>query len=561
MYKEKVVAITLLVLICATVLPLLSVPTNAVPDENTHIAAIESYIAEEMRANRIPGLSVGIVEDNEVVYLRGFGKADSQGRQITPQTSFIIGSMSKSFTALAIMQLVEAGKIKLDKPVQQYIPWFSLADPEASTQITVRNLLNQTSGISNIAGLRQCVGTGDKSIEQAVQELSKTELAHPAGTKFQYSNANYVVLGLLVEAVSGEPYEQYIRENIFEPLEMYNSFTSQTEATKNGMTAGYRRWFGLTVPSVLPYLHHGIPSGYIISSAKDMTHFLIANLNDGIYGDISILSPDGIAELHRPVAEAGSEFYGMGWVIGSFNGVPTIWHHGSTPNYHSSMLIQPEENRAIVVLTNVGLFEVWHIGLSRVIAEGIASILRDQSPSDYGSSIGTRYLIADIIIAVITALVILFIILLPRWRRRLDAQPPEGNIALARRIILPLVVDFSWPLAILIGLPGITHIPSWSFWVLYQPDLTYWLIAIASLTLFKAVTRLWLSYSVIRQVMGGLGGRNIILSAASVEVLFLALLFVVMFATPSSSTFVIGLMALALLFETIAYPVRLTRTS
>ncbi|GAI93447.1 unnamed protein product, partial [marine sediment metagenome] len=179
--------------------------------------------------------------------------------------------MSKFFTALAVMQLVEAGRLDLDTPVQRYIPEFRLADQEISTETTVRNLLSQTSGISNMAGLKQCLGTGNKTIEQAVQELNTTKPAYSVGTKFQYSNANYIVLGLLIEAVSGESYGQYIHQHIFEPLEMRNSFTSQKQAMQHGMATGYRRWFGSPVSTDLPYLRHGIPSGYIISCAEDMT--------------------------------------------------------------------------------------------------------------------------------------------------------------------------------------------------------------------------------------------------------------------------------------------------
>src|SRR5215204_4632700 len=101
-------------------------------------AAIERFVRKEMAAQRIPGLALGIVKGDRIAYLRGFGKADESGRAVTPQTPFILGSVSKSFTALAIMQLVEAGKIELDAPVQRYLPWFRVADEEASAQITVR---------------------------------------------------------------------------------------------------------------------------------------------------------------------------------------------------------------------------------------------------------------------------------------------------------------------------------------------------------------------------------------------------------------------------------------
>jgi len=110
-------------------------------------AAIDHYVQKEMKQTRMPGVALGVVKADEIVHLKGFGKADSSGRAVRPQTPFIIGSLSKSFTALAIMQLVEAGKLELDAPVQRYLPWFRVADEEASARITVRELLNHTSGL------------------------------------------------------------------------------------------------------------------------------------------------------------------------------------------------------------------------------------------------------------------------------------------------------------------------------------------------------------------------------------------------------------------------------
>ena len=168
-------------------------------------AAIERFVQDEMAAQRIPGLALGIVENDRITYLRGFGKADDSGRPVTPKTPFIIGSLSKSFTALAIMQLVEAGKIELDAPVQRYLPWFRVADEGASAGITVRHLLNQTSGLSTKTG-RTFQGNGDISdaaLEKTVRKLSSVELTAPVGKTYQYSTVNYAVLGLIVQTVAG----------------------------------------------------------------------------------------------------------------------------------------------------------------------------------------------------------------------------------------------------------------------------------------------------------------------------------------------------------------------
>ena len=213
---------------------LVSKPGSETPAANgastgPNYAEIESFVQGEMASQRVPGLALGIVEDGRVAYVRGFGKADDSGRAVTPQTPFIIGSVAKSFTALAIMQLVEANKIDLDAPVQRYLPWFRVADEKASAEITVQHLLNHTSGISTKTG-RSYQGDGDTSdtaLEQAVRKLKSAELSAPVGSKHQYSTINYSVLGLIVQTVAGQSYESYVQAKILDPLQMHNSFTSE----------------------------------------------------------------------------------------------------------------------------------------------------------------------------------------------------------------------------------------------------------------------------------------------------------------------------------------------
>jgi len=183
-------------------------------------AKIDMYAQAQLEKSRIPGLALGIVQGDQIVHLKGIGRADDSGRAVTPQTPFCIGSTSKSFTALAIMQLVEAGKIELDAPVQRYIPWFRVADPVASARITVRQLLNQTSGLTEAAGKGAVIGAGPETLEQAVRDLCTAELNRPVGISFEYSNLNYLTLGLVVQMVSQEPYEIYLQQHIFEPLEI-----------------------------------------------------------------------------------------------------------------------------------------------------------------------------------------------------------------------------------------------------------------------------------------------------------------------------------------------------
>src|SRR5438034_6655924 len=154
-----------------TVLPVAAAPQTGAPD----IASIDAYVSAQVQADHIPGVALGLVHNDQIVHLRGFGSADQSGRAVTPHTPFILASLSKSFTALAIMQLVEAGKVELDAPVQRYLPWFRVADEEASGAITVRHLLHHTSGLSTKPGrsYQGNGGTSDAAREKAVRKLSR----------------------------------------------------------------------------------------------------------------------------------------------------------------------------------------------------------------------------------------------------------------------------------------------------------------------------------------------------------------------------------------------------
>jgi CubicO group peptidase (beta-lactamase class C family) len=457
----------------------------------TDIAAIDAYVTAQMRSMRIPGLALGIAKGNQVIYLRGYGVADPTGRPVTPQTPFVIGSITKSFTALAVMQLVEQGKVELDAPVQRYIPWFRLADPNTSADVTIRHLLNHTSGIPRFVGRELLVGMGDKTMEQRVRELNSVVLTQP-GAAFQYSNTNYLVLGLVIQMVSGQCYEEYIQQHILDPLEMHHSFLSEADAMQNGMAKGYRWWFGLPLPADLPYLPDALPAGFLLSSSEDMAHYLIAHLNGGQYAKTSILSPASVAELHRPEAVIGSTdaCYGMGWVTESINRVAMLTHPGDTASFHADMIMLPESQWGIIVLTNtnnalVGQVEAAGKLGTWYIAAGVAGLLVGRRPHTSRLGARTFYLVLDIAITLLFALQVWSLVrLLQRWRQPLPQQP----LALARRVVLPLAYEIAVPLRVITGLPKWTD-ASWSILRLYAPDLAFWSLIMLPFSLTIGVLR------------------------------------------------------------------------
>jgi CubicO group peptidase (beta-lactamase class C family) len=438
------------------------------------------------------------VQGEHIVHLQGFGKADDAGRAVTPQTPFFIGSITKSFTALAVMQLVEAGKVQLDAPIQQYLSWFRVADPAASAEITVRQLLNQTSGLSTNSGRDALVGSEAETLEQAVRNLRTAKLVSPAGTSYNYSNANYMILGLLIQIVSQEPYREYIQQHIFQPLEMGRSYTSPDAARRAGLATGYRYWFGLPVAFNAPYLAATLPAGLLISTAEDLSHYLSMYLGGGTYHGNEVLSAGGIAQMERPAPQTGSARYGMGWTVGMLGGVKVIWHSGDEPNFHTGMYLIPEGNWGVIVLENVNSSNPVATSQIRTPEEGVTRLVSGaQAPDATGIALG--YIVFDLVVAITIAVQIWSLVRLVRGRSR--PELPMGGLSHLESSgslwLLPLVWEIGIPAGIWFAIP-LQADASWGVVWLFAPDLTAASIAIAGLFLLTGVVRLAMTSSRLR---------------------------------------------------------------
>jgi CubicO group peptidase (beta-lactamase class C family) len=472
---------------------------------DSEFSAIDEFVEGEMGAQRIPGLALGVVQGDHILHLRGFGEADSSGRAVTPQTPFIIGSVAKSFTALAIMQLVEARKIDLDAPVQRYVPWFRVADEEASAKITVRHLLNQTSGLSTKTG-RSFQGNGDTSdsaLESAVRKLGTVELTAPVGTKHQYSTINYSVLGLIVQTVSGQSYETYIQKSIFDPLGMHQSFTSEAAARSHGLATGHNYLFGRPRVADESYNRGLIPAGYLISSAEDMTHYLIAQLNDGRYGRAAVVSPSGITELHRPAVAtpAADTSYGMGWFVGPVNGIPAVFHQGETFTYHANVVLVPRSRQGVIVLMNAeNSLDLFTRGRMGTVAEGVVSLLQGQEPPSPPSRlpIFVAYALLLAVIAVQLGGMIRSVAALRRGRAPRRRLGPWWHLGGS------LLVNLGWTVLILVLVPQ--RLLGLPLPVLAQglPDFAYVLLVSGLVALAWGIVRTGWAYAALRTERRGL---------------------------------------------------------
>jgi len=475
--------------------PLVAASPTSTPD----IARIDAFVRQQVQRHGIPGLALALVDGDQIVHLGGYGKADQSGRPVTPQTPFVLASVSKSITALAIMQLVEAGKVELDAPVQRYLPTFRVADPVAAQQITLRHLLQHTSGIPE----QGCQNNrfGAKTLAEFVDALQTIELDAPVGARHFYCSGNYNMLGRIVEVVAGQSFADYIQQQIFAPLAMRHSFTTEPAARQDGLAQGYHWLFGVPVPTDYPYDVPQAPSGFLIASAEDMAHFLIAQLNGGRYGSATVLSPQGVTAMHAPGVTIGPDrgTYGLGWVTRSIGGVPTVQHAGDHPNFHTLIFIQPETRRGAVLLINAQNM-LASGGAFKEIEAGVARLLAGQEPAPASSlSLPSLYLIVDVVLGSLLLLALWPLLRMRRWAQWLRQQQAAEQLRWLR-IGLRLGWEFALPLTLLIGTRLLLHAvgaQSWAEGLLLFPDFGAWLWVFSLLVLLTGATRLVLLWRVL----------------------------------------------------------------
>ena len=355
-------------------------------------AALEKYIQERMDANQVPGLAIAVLKKGEPAWIRGYGKA-APGRAVKPETAFMLDSVSKSFTALAVSQLIEQGKINPKAPIQQYLPQFHLADEEKATAITVEHLLHHSSSLSQHESYS--TSREKQSLEERMLLLGQLDTEGVPGQAYQYANLNYVLLGLIVEMVSGQQYEAYIQQHIFLPLQMHHGFTNQQEAKAKGAAEGYRLWFGFPQVANIDYPEDNLPSGHLMASAADLAHYLQMLLHKGQYNEIRLL---GEGEAKKLLTPADNSFYARGWKRGEVEGIPSIYHGGTVANYHSFVAMDPEGEWAYAVLMNVNSFLA--SSQIRSVAEGVAPLLAGRAAPKQVLTVTTLYLLVNVLVLV-----------------------------------------------------------------------------------------------------------------------------------------------------------------
>ena len=263
------------------------------PDGAAAYARLDEYVAAQLERARIPGAALVVVEGDRVAHLAAFGRSGPSGEPVTPQTPFCVGSLSKSFTAVAVLQLMDRGLLDLDASVQRYLPWFEVAEGGAAARVTLRHLLTHTSGLSTRSGRRS--GAEEQPLAHAVRGLARFELVASPGERFEYSNANYQVLGAVIEAITGTGYADYVEHRSFDPLGLRHAHTRGASAVADHLATGHRYWFGLPVAEErVPNPIAALPSGGLMLGAEDLGRYLLAWVGGGAIGPSRVLSPASV---------------------------------------------------------------------------------------------------------------------------------------------------------------------------------------------------------------------------------------------------------------------------
>ncbi|QBD81625.1 class A beta-lactamase-related serine hydrolase [Ktedonosporobacter rubrisoli] len=470
-----------------------------------NFARIDAFITAGMQEKRIPGVQVAIIQNDHVVHLKGFGQANDEGMKVTPQTPFMIASSSKPITALAIMQLVEAGKVQLDAPVQRYLPWWRLSDPVQSSRVTIANLLDHTSGISGSLGGKDWLSDPSKrnwSLEDGVRSFHSSSFVHAVGTTFEYSNANYETLGLIVQTISGEEFGTYVKQHIFSPLHMNHSTLSLKEAQQEGLQQGYTWYFGFPRSTQNLYLPALGPAGMVISTAEDLSHLLVAQMNGGRYEGTSILSPQGIARMYagNPHASFGPEGaaldlkgnYGLGWFNGSIAGVPAIYHLGTIVNYASLLVMEPQHHLGAVILMNVNEASLPTQEPIMYMQNNLTRLLAGSEPyTAPGLNVQSFYLYADSTLFVWAIYLLWSAGRLRRWSS-MFGQRLQSALSRKRSLLLAslrVTWEVGLALLLLLGIPIVLGGISWLDLPGMFPDLGWALLLLSLLTLLIGIVR------------------------------------------------------------------------
>ncbi|MDX1934050.1 MAG: serine hydrolase [Capsulimonadales bacterium] len=309
---------------------------------------IDDIVRMTMERQHIPGLSLVVVRSGKIVKRQGYGFANQEwGIRATPETVYQIGSITKTFTAVGVLLLRDEGKLSLDDPLGNYVP----EAPVAWRSVPLRRLLEHTSGIPGEIGnegIERLLHDPSFTPTKTLTLVKDTDLMFAPGTRWNYSNMGYYLLGLVLERVSGKPCARFFRERIFQPLGLSRTSANDSASLIPGRASGYRfadgRYFNAEpVPPAIPFT-----AGYLLSTVDDLIRW------DASVAAGRLLSSRTVSEMWRPVrlSDGSEETYGLGWIVGKWRNRGYVGHSGGIHGFSSFLLRLPEENITVALLCN-----------------------------------------------------------------------------------------------------------------------------------------------------------------------------------------------------------------
>ncbi len=325
-------------------------------------ADLGDYIQAKMPEWNTPGIAVGVTQGEKIIYSAGFGSRDrEQGLPVTPQTLFGNASTSKAFTATALAMLVDSGLLSWDTPVREYLPRFRLLDPWAADQVTLRDMLSHRTGMPRHDKVWY---NSTAPRRELVDSLGYLEPNCAFRTTYQYNNLMYVTAGYILEQVTGQSWEEFIRARIFAPLGMNRSnFSVLTSQQSGDYALPYETADGKITPIPFRVVDNLGPAGGINSCVEDMLIWLQFLLRGGVHAGQRLVSEKNLRETQSPQMLAQSflpgqhpevplSAYGMGWFIEPYRGYRTVYHVGSLDGFYAYISLLPEADTGVVVFTN-----------------------------------------------------------------------------------------------------------------------------------------------------------------------------------------------------------------
>ncbi|MGM0851958.1 MAG: serine hydrolase [Bacillota bacterium] len=347
---------------------------HARAESDNQIELLERFMNESMEEYGIPGASLAIIQEGKLMFQQSWGE-QSKGAPVTKDTLFTIGSVSKPLTSLAIMRLVDDKKIELDQEIDHYLHAFHYNRNRFDKKITIRHLLTHSSGITSYDGLEIADRNlrGKNAIDVAVQKLNNVNLSYEPGEVHQYSAANYLLLGKIIENITKQTFSEYMDDEIFSVIGMDRTVSNFEAAKVLGYQPGYQSWFGKPMKSRGFFDDSGAPYGYMVSTTGDMAKFIKFLLEGG--GDI--LSKDSFDTYTSPHYHRKEDmYYGLGWRISTEVDNSYYFHGGETPDSRAELFINPQQDYGFILLTNKNNFSevlstVWmRDGIKMIVEEG-----------------------------------------------------------------------------------------------------------------------------------------------------------------------------------------------